>query len=54
MNQVVGTAIGAVIFFVLWAALISWAWETHWMAGLVWTATPIAIAAVVAMKYIRS
>ena len=54
MNQVVGNLMGAVLFFIVWAALITWMWEAHWMAGLIWTAIPVAVGSVVAMKYLKS
>ena len=53
MNQLVPTVIGAVISFVIWAAFISFMWETHFLAGLLWTATPVFIAVMMAMKYLR-
>ena len=54
MNQLVGNIIGAVIAFAVWAALIGWAWETHLLAGIVWTAVPVVIAAAIVTKYLRS
>ena len=54
MNPLVGNILGAVIAFVVWAALFAWAWEVHWFAGLVWTAVPVVIAATIAAKYLRS
>ena len=53
MNQVFVNIFAAVVAFVLWAAFISYMWETHWFAGLFWTATPVVIVAVLAARFLR-
>ena len=54
MEQTLGKVLGTVIGFAIWAALLSFMWETHFLAGLMWTVVPIAIAGTIAAKYLKS